>query len=60
MLNKKKILITGGTGSFGKALLNKHINNKEFKEIRVFLFNYSLSNRYYDENLFFNYNTFNI
>ena len=31
-----RLLITGGTGSFGKALLNKHINNKEFKEIRVF------------------------
>lgn len=31
-----KLLITGGTGSFGKALLNKHLNSKEFKEIRVF------------------------
>ena len=31
-----KLLITGGTGSFGKALLNKHINNNQFKEIRIF------------------------
>ena len=31
-----KLLITGGTGSFGKALLNKHINNDQFKEIRIF------------------------
>jgi len=31
-----KLLITGGTGSFGKALLNKHLNSKKFNEIRVF------------------------
>jgi UDP-glucose 4-epimerase len=31
-----KLLITGGTGSFGKALLNKHLNSKKFDEIRVF------------------------
>ncbi len=31
-----RLLITGGTGSFGKALLNKHVNSKKFDEIRVF------------------------
>tara|TARA_B100000579_G_C22834484_1_gene857876 strand:- start:553 stop:1554 length:1002 start_codon:yes stop_codon:yes gene_type:complete len=31
-----KLLITGGTGSFGRALLNKHLNSKQFDEIRVF------------------------
>jgi len=31
-----RLLITGGTGSFGKALLNKHLNSKKFDEIRVF------------------------
>tara|TARA_Y100000739_G_scaffold158898_1_gene137286 strand:+ start:934 stop:1935 length:1002 start_codon:yes stop_codon:yes gene_type:complete len=31
-----KLLITGGTGSFGQALLNKHLNSKKFEEIRVF------------------------
>ena len=31
-----KLLITGGTGSFGKALLNKYIDSKQFDEIRVF------------------------
>ena len=31
-----KLLITGGTGSFGKALLNKHLNNSQFDEIRIF------------------------
>ena len=31
-----KLLITGGTGSFGKALLNKHISNSQFDEIRIF------------------------
>jgi UDP-N-acetylglucosamine 4,6-dehydratase/5-epimerase len=31
-----KLLITGGTGSFGKALLKKYLNNNKFKEIRIF------------------------
>ena len=31
-----KLLITGGTGSFGKALLDKHISNSQFDEIRIF------------------------
>lgn len=32
----KTLLITGGTGSFGNAVLNRFINSDEFKEIRVF------------------------
>ena len=32
----KILLITGGTGSFGTAFLNKAIANKEFSEIRIF------------------------
>ena len=31
-----KLLITGGTGSFGKAFLNKQLNNNNFSEIRIF------------------------
>lgn len=34
-LNNKIILITGGTGSFGNAVLNKFINSN-FKELRIF------------------------
>ena len=37
MNNKNLILlITGGTGSFGNAVLNRFINTSYFKEIRVF------------------------
>ena len=32
----KKILITGGTGSFGNAVLNRFINTDKFSEIRIF------------------------
>ena len=32
----KTLLITGGTGSFGTAFLNKAIAKKEFSEIRIF------------------------
>jgi UDP-glucose 4-epimerase len=32
----KKLLITGGTGSFGNAVLNRFINDSYFDEIRVF------------------------
>lgn len=35
MFNNKTILITGGTGSFGNALIKKIINS-DIKEIRVF------------------------
>ncbi len=31
-----KLLITGGTGSFGNAVLNRFLNNNEFQEIRIF------------------------
>lgn len=32
----KKLLITGGTGSFGKALIKKYLNDDQFDEIRIF------------------------
>ena len=32
----KKLLITGGTGSFGNAVLNRLLNNDKFSEIRIF------------------------
>lgn len=35
-MNFKKILITGGTGSFGNAVLNRFINSDFFSEIRIF------------------------
>lgn len=35
-LNRKTLLITGGTGSFGNALLKRVLNNEVFKEIRIF------------------------
>jgi UDP-glucose 4-epimerase len=35
MFNNKTLLITGGTGSFGNAVLNRFLNT-EIKEIRVF------------------------
>ena len=34
-LKNKKILITGGTGSFGRTVLNKLINEK-IKEVIIF------------------------
>jgi len=36
MLKNKILLITGGTGSFGNAVLNKFLNTDHFKEIRIF------------------------
>jgi len=35
MFNNKTLLITGGTGSFGNAVLNRFLNT-EIKEIRIF------------------------
>lgn len=32
----KILLITGGTGSFGNAVLNRFLNSDDFKEIRIF------------------------
>lgn len=36
MLQNKTLLITGGTGSFGKAVLNRFLDTDHFKEIRIF------------------------
>jgi UDP-N-acetylglucosamine 4,6-dehydratase/5-epimerase len=36
MLKNKVLLITGGTGSFGNAVLNRFLNSDYFKEIRIF------------------------
>lgn len=32
----KKLLITGGTGSFGNAVLEHYLNDESFEEIRIF------------------------
>ncbi len=36
ILKDKILLITGGTGSFGNAVLNRFLNHNFFKEIRIF------------------------
>lgn len=36
MLKNKTLLITGGTGSFGNAVLNRFLHSDHFKEIRIF------------------------
>lgn len=36
MLQGKVLLITGGTGSFGNAVLNRFLDTDHFKEIRIF------------------------
>lgn len=36
MLKHKTLLITGGTGSFGHAVLNRFLNTDHFSEIRIF------------------------
>lgn len=36
MFKDKILLITGGTGSFGTAVLNRFLNTEHFKEIRIF------------------------
>lgn len=36
ILKDKTLLITGGTGSFGNAVLNRFLNLDNFKEIRIF------------------------
>lgn len=35
-MQNKTLLITGGTGSFGKAVLNRFLDTEEFSEIRIF------------------------
>jgi UDP-N-acetylglucosamine 4,6-dehydratase len=36
MFKNKVLLITGGTGSFGNAVLNRFLNTDHFSEIRIF------------------------
>ena len=36
LIKDKVLLITGGTGSFGNAVLNRFLNTDHFREIRVF------------------------
>ena len=36
MFHNKTLLITGGTGSFGNAVLNRFLNDDRFTEIRIF------------------------
>lgn len=36
IFKNKVLLITGGTGSFGNAVLNRFLNTDHFKEIRIF------------------------
>lgn len=36
MLKNKTLFISGGTGSFGNAVLNRFLNTDHFKEIRIF------------------------
>ena len=36
MKNMSKLLITGGTGSFGKAVLSRTLETSKFSEIRIF------------------------
>ena len=36
MFKNKTLLITGGTGSFGNAVLNRFLNTDQFNEIRIF------------------------
>ncbi|HEY9364715.1 MAG TPA: polysaccharide biosynthesis protein [Chitinophagaceae bacterium] len=36
MLKNKTLLITGGTGSFGNAVLHRFLDTDHFKEIRIF------------------------
>jgi len=36
MFSQKTLLITGGTGSFGHAVLNRFLSTDHFKEIRIF------------------------
>lgn len=35
-IHNKTLLITGGTGSFGSAVLNRFLNTEHFNEIRIF------------------------
>ena len=35
-IKDKTLLVTGGTGSFGTAVLNRFLHTDHFKEIRIF------------------------
>ena len=35
-IKNKTLLITGGTGSFGNAVLNRFLDSDHFSEIRIF------------------------
>ena len=35
-MTNKILLITGGTGSFGNAVLNRYLNSEYFSKIRIF------------------------
>ena len=35
-IQNKTLLITGGTGSFGNAVLNRFLQTEHFSEIRIF------------------------
>ena len=36
MSSINKLLITGGTGSFGNAVLNRFLNTEDYSEVRIF------------------------
>ena len=36
LIKNKTLLITGGTGSFGNAVLNRFLHTDHFSEIRIF------------------------
>ena len=36
MFKDKILMITGGTGSFGNAVLNQFLNTDHFSEVRIF------------------------
>ena len=36
LIKNKTLLITGGTGSFGHAVLNRFLHTDHFSEIRIF------------------------
>jgi UDP-N-acetylglucosamine 4,6-dehydratase len=36
IIQNKTLLITGGTGSFGNAVLNRFLQTDHFSEIRIF------------------------
>ena len=54
----KKILITGGTGSFGNAFLNKIGNSKKYSEIRIFSRDEKKQHEMRKKNIFSNVNFF--